>query len=176
MGLLNLNRALALASEVPGAVKETKRYKAHQRESATKVTGSHPPGGAPPMRKVSAHQALNYFLKKQAGGEISRGGIMKAMPAAFAAGMVTAGGDLALRGAGSVVGGVYQRFASKRMCEDITRRYPDIKRNEKKAREAFDLAVAYAPSLLKHPAAIGDFVRRQLEFPMAQWRSRPLAC
>lgn len=157
--------ALALAD----AAESGKKYHRQQRLAQKRVTGPHAPGGAPPMRKVSARQALNHYLRKQAAPKplMPVGELARNIPAALGLGAGLAAGGLAVREGGRGVAAVHQRLVSKRMFEELKRRYPEIRRNEAKAKEAFDLAIAYAPSLLKHPAAIGDFVRRQLEFPMS---------
>lgn len=165
MPLLTAGRALTLAMEAPDAVSKGKGYKRQQQMARTKkIDAPNLPGGAPPMRKVSATQALRFYLQKQAGkAPPGMSEVLKGMGLAAGIG----GTALAGRGLAKGVGSVYQRFAANRMFEEIKRRYPEIRRKPKEAREAFDIAIAYAPSLMKHPAAIGDFVRRQLQFPIS---------
>lgn len=156
---------LTVAVGAPGAVSQGRKYTAQQRERRN--PGSVPPGGIPPMKKVSARRALDHYLKKQAGPlPPTRGGLAHALPWALLAGAGLTAGGMGASAAARGVGGVYQRFQSNRMFEELQRRYPEIRRHPK-AREYFDLIIAYAPSLMRHPAAIGDFLRRQLEYPMS---------
>jgi hypothetical protein len=81
------------------------------------------------------------------------------------------GTGLAAAGAGvgaaaSGVGNMFTRLQAKRMFDELQRRHPEVKSNPK-ARQYYDLIVAYAPSLLRHPNAVGDFLLRQLQYPMS---------
>jgi len=159
--------ALNLASTLSDVRGKTKGYMAQQK--AARISAPLPAGGIPEMRKVSALQAMRYFLHKQAGGPdpISGGTFLKNLPAAIGLGAAAAGGG-ALLGAGARgVGGIYQKFVAERMFKELQQRYPEIRNKPQEARKYFELIVAYAPSLLRHHAAIGDFLRRQLEYPMS---------
>ena len=139
-----------------------KRYTRQQR-----VRGMKPPMPVPqpqPQIKMSAARALKSCLHKQAGigSTVSEAG-KKMLPLLLAGTALQATGmglGMGARG----VGGAYQRFQSERMFKELKRRYPSVKRHPK-AREYFDMIVAYAPSLMRHPSAIGDFLDRQLQYP-----------
>ena len=88
------------------------------------------------------------------------------VPKALGIGMSLSLGGLGAYQIGKGVGNTYQKFQANRMFVILQNRYPEIRRN-KKSREYFDLIIAYAPSLLRHPTAIGDFLTRQLEYPMS---------
>jgi len=158
-----VNLGLTAVTAGPEAVVNSKKYMNMQRNA--RVKGVVAAGGVPPMKKTSAKQALRFYLQKQAGSTTFAQG-MKSLPGALALGAGLAAGGLLAAGGAKGVGGIFQSFQSKRMFEELKRRYPEINRN-KKSREYFDLIVAYAPSLMRHPAAIGDFLRRQLEYPMS---------
>lgn len=111
------------------------------------------------MQKVSAKQVLMEKLEKTAVPSMTFG-------QALGIGAALTGTAMAARAGSAGIGSLYTKFKSERMFKELTNRYPEIKRHPK-AREYFDLIVAYAPSLLKHPTAIGDFLRRQLEYPMS---------
>jgi hypothetical protein len=170
-----LNMGLTAAFEGPDAYKRAKGYTAQQRERR-KSMGRVPPGGVPPMKKLSARNALMSILHSQmeknavTAKDLPKGfpfgSALKSLPGALAMGAGLAGGGLLAAKAGRGVGSVFQSFQANRMFRELQRRYPEIKRHPK-AREYFDLIVAYAPSLMRHPAAIGDFLRRQLEYPMS---------
>ena len=171
-----LSMGLTAMFEGPEAYKKTKGYIAQQR-AGVKRMGSVPPGGVPSMSKISARNALMSFLRvaKGAGGKAVDPKTMKgfpfaealkSLPGALTIGAGLAGGGLLAAKAGGGVGGVFQTFQANRMFGELKRRYPEIKRHPK-AREYFDLIVAYAPSLMRHHAAVGDFLRRQLEYPMS---------
>lgn len=150
--------------DLPAGVSRTRRFIGDQRKR--RVTAPVPPGGVPKMTKIN--QILNRHLEKVAGNnpvvkpENFRKALMHGL--AMGAGLSGAGlvGTMGIRG----VGGTYQKFVKERMFKHLNQRYPEIKRNPK-AREYFDLIVAYAPSLMRHPSAIGDFLRRQLEYPVS---------
>lgn len=165
-----VNLGLTAAFEGPEAVSQSKKYKAQQQSGHKRISASVPPGGVPNMKKVSAHQALRYYIQKQAAipklRKLPFGSGMFTLPGALALGAGTALGGMGAYGVAKGVGNVYQNFQSKRMFKELTQRYPEIKRHPK-AHEYFELIVAYAPSLMRHPAAIGDFLRRQLEYPMS---------
>jgi hypothetical protein len=161
-----------MALSAPEAMKHTKRYAKQQALGVKKLKADQAPGSAPPMRKVSAKQALRFHLKKQASVNkeaapmLSFGSAMKAVPMALGAGALLAAGGMAARGGAGAVGGAFQKFQSNRMFKELEQRYPDVRRH-KDARKYFDLIVAYAPSLMRHHAAIGDFLTRQLQYPMS---------
>lgn len=161
-----VNLGLTAAFEGPEAVGHTKRYIAQQRSGQKKVNAPVPPGGVPNMSKISAHQALRYYLRKQAAIPGGWGSAARNLPGALALGAGVAAGGLLAASGGRGVGNVYQRFQAQSMFKTLTQRYPEIRRHPK-AREYFDMIVAYAPSLMRHPTAIGDFLRRQLEYPMS---------
>lgn len=154
---------LGLALMAPEAAGDTKKYIRQQR--LARVKGRVPPGGVPDMKKISAHQALRHFLHKEAGPTFGFRQAMGSLPGALALGAGLAGGGLLAAGGAKGVGGVFQKFQGQRMFAELRRRYPEVKRHPK-AREYFDMIVAYAPSLMRHPTAIGDFLKRQLEYPM----------
>ena len=156
--------ALNLASTLSDVRGRTKGYMAQQK--ASRISAPLPAGGIPEMRKVSALQAMRYFLHKQADG-VGAGSLLKSLPGAMALGGAMAGGGLAMGAAARGVGGIYQKFVAERMFKELQQRYPEIRNKPQEARKYFELIVAYAPSLLRHHAAIGDFLRRQLEYPMS---------
>lgn len=112
------------------------------------------------MRKVSALK--KKLAEKTASRKLDWGAVQT--------GLAIAGGTAALglagRAVGSGVSGAFQKLQANRMFNDLQQRYPEIKRH-KDARKYFDLIIAYAPSLMRHHAAVGDFLRRQLEYPMS---------
>jgi hypothetical protein len=97
-----------------------------------------------------------------------------ALPAGLGSDMAKAlmiGTGLAVAGAGvgaaaGGVGSMFTRLQASRMYDELRRRHSDVKSNPK-SRQYFDLIVAYAPSLMRHPSAIGDFLLRQLQYPMS---------
>lgn len=146
----------------PDAISKGKEIKIKQQE---KRLGTNLPGGAPPMRKVSSRAALNLkqkLMDKQAAGIPEPFGVGKAL----LVGAGLAGGGIIAGKAAQGVSGAFVKFKSERMFKELERRYPEIRRH-KEARKYFDLIIAYAPSLLRHHAAVGDFLRRQLEYPMS---------
>jgi hypothetical protein len=168
---IGIGTALNLALSAPEAAEHTKRYAKQQAAGVKKLKGTHAPGGAPPMRKVSAKQALHFHLKKQAEEKTAEpklpfGSAAKALPWALLAGAGIATGGMVARGGAGAVGGAFQKFQSSRMFKELQQRYPEIRRH-KDARKYFDLIVAYAPSLMRHHAAVGDFLTRQLQYPMS---------
>jgi hypothetical protein len=166
-GLGTALSALNLATNLSDVRQKTKGYMAQQK--AARIHAPLPAGGIPEMRKVSALRAMRYFLSKQAGGPdpISAGTFLKNIPAALGLGAAMAGGGMAVGAAARGVGGIYQKFVAERMFKELQQRYPEIRNKPQEARKYFELIVAYAPSLLRHHAAIGDFLRRQLEYPMS---------
>jgi hypothetical protein len=110
-----------------------------------------------------ASDVLRSHLKKEG-----------ALPAGLGSDMAKAlmiGTGLAVAGAGvgaaaSGVGSMFTRLQASRMYDELRRRHPEVKSNPK-SRQYFDLIVAYAPSLMRHPSAIGDFLLRQLQYPMS---------
>ena len=97
-----------------------------------------------------------------------------ALPAGLGSDMAKAlmiGTGLAVAGAGvgaaaGGVGSMFTRLQASRMYDELRRRHSEVKSNPK-SRQYFDLIVAYAPSLMRHPSAIGDFLLRQLQYPMS---------
>jgi hypothetical protein len=150
----------------PEIKRQTKGYIAQQRAGVRKISGPHAPGEVPPMKKISARRVLDHYLEKQAVKVgASFGGMASSLPAALLMGAGLAAGGLLASGGASGVANMFQRHKSERMFEELKRRYPEVRRHPK-GREYFDMIVAYAPSLMRHPAAIGDFLKRQLEYPM----------
>jgi hypothetical protein len=96
------------------------------------------------------------------------------IPTGFGSDMAKAlmiGTGLAVAGAGvgaaaGGVGSMFTRLQASRMYDELRRRHSEVKSNPK-SRQYFDLIVAYAPSLMRHPSAIGDFLLRQLQYPMS---------
>lgn len=155
------NLAATGALQVPEAGRQARAY---SRQQARGIRAPGPAGDIPDMQKVSVRQALRFYLRKQAAGPASNFFGNLGMGVAKGVGTALAGSIL---GAGALgLGSVYQRFQAGRTFDELQRRYPEIKKNAR-ARDYFDMIVAYAPSLMKHPAAIGDFLRRQLEYPMS---------
>ena len=148
-----------LGPEIKG---KTKGYIAQQRAG---VRGPHAPGEVPPMKKISARRVFAHYLAKQAGGSLSFGGAVSSLPGALLMGTGLAAGGLLAGGGARGVASMFQRHKAERMYNELRRRYPEVRRHPK-AREYFDMIVAYAPSLMRHPVAIGDFLKRQLEYPM----------
>jgi hypothetical protein len=155
---------LNVALNAPDSISQGKKIsqQQQQRRQPQPQIGTHAPGGAPPMRKVS--ELKKKLMKKQAGGGklIDQKTLMTGLALAGSLGVLQAGGAMAAKG----VGGTFQKFQANRVFKDLESRYPEIKRNPN-SRKYFDLIVAYAPSLMRHHAAIGDFLRRQLEYPMS---------
>ena len=161
---MSVSALLNVALAAPDAVGKGKGYAQKQRDRRTKPEiGTHPPGGAPPMRKISA----KHLMEKKAGNLTPlRSDFARALPYALGMGAATAAGTMMAGGAARGVGSVFQKFKSNRMFKELQQRYPEIRRH-KDARKYFDMVVAYAPSLMRHHAAIGDFLSRQLQYPMS---------
>ena len=163
---MSVGALLNVALSAPDAIAKGKGYANQQREKRNPQIGTHPPGGAPPMRKVSAAQVLREkLMEKKAAGMLPPGAGAH-IGQALLTGALMAGGGVALSGAARGVGGAFQRLQAERMFKELQGRYPEIRRH-KDARKYFDMTVAYAPSLMRHHAAIGDFLKRQLEYPMS---------
>jgi hypothetical protein len=149
-------------------VRQARGYMAQQRAGTRHVRAPEAAGEIPTMQKISARKALRFYMRKHAviipppaatglAGNLARAMLMGAAGT----------GAAMLMGSGiSGVGGVFQKYQAGRMFQELQTRYPEIKQHPK-AREYFDMIVAYAPSLLRHHAAVGDFLRRQLEYPMS---------
>jgi hypothetical protein len=171
MGILGLAAkhplaTLNLAMNTSQLKSHTQDYIAQQRAgTAKKIKGPVPPGGVPPMQKMSAHQALRYFLKKKAA--VPWENLAKAVGTSLLVGGGLTAAGMAVGAGARGVGGVYQQFQANRMFEDLKRMYPEIRQKPQDARKYFDMILAYAPGLMRHHAAIGDFLRRQLEYPMS---------
>lgn len=161
--------AFQAALSAPDVMDKTKNYMAQQRAGSKKVTAPVPPGGVPNMKKVSAHQALRHFLKKQAAmpPPFAPQKLRTAIPWALGIGAGLTASSLAIGAGARGIGGAYQRFQANRMFKELQQRYPEVRRKPEDARKYFDLIIAYAPSLMRHHAAIGDFLKRQLEYPMS---------
>lgn len=112
---------------------------------------------------MSAKSVLHSYLRKQAS---SAGDIASQAGKALLVGAGLAAGGAAIGKGVNAVGDMFTRLQAKRMFEELQRRHPEVKSNPK-ARQYFDLTVAYAPSLLRHPNAVGDFLIRQLQYPMS---------
>jgi len=151
------------AMTVPDLVTDTKEHTAKQRQ---RRLGTHMPGGAPPMRKISAAAGLRRSLEKTSDRKIEFTKALTSIPGALGLGAALTGGGLLAGGAAHGIVSAYQKMQAARMFKELQQRYPDIKRH-KDARKYFDLIVAYAPSLMRHHAAIGDFLTRQLQYPMS---------
>lgn len=117
------------------------------------------PQRPPPPKTAGAKQMMRSYLHKNASLKAE---VTKAM--AVGAGLTAAGVGIGL--ASNVVGDMYVKLQAARMFSELSRRHSEVRGN-KRAREYFDLIVAYAPSLLRHPNAIGDFLLRQLQYPMS---------
>lgn len=127
------------------------------------------------LQAVGKAKEYNQMLRPKLASEVLRGHLKKAaLPAGIRDTMANAlivGAGLAAAGAGvgaaaKGVGSMYTRLQASRMFSELQRRHPEVKTNPK-ARQYFDLIVAYAPSLMRHPNAIGDFLMRQLQYPMS---------
>lgn len=127
------------------------------------------------LQAVSKAREYNQMFQPKLASEVLRGHLKKAaLPEGIGANMINAlvvGAGLAAAGAGvsaaaGGVGSMFTRLRAGRMFEELKRRHPEIKSNPR-ARQYFDLIVAYAPSLMRHPNAIGDFLMRQLQYPMS---------
>jgi hypothetical protein len=121
-------------------------------------------GDADTERMMSAKEVLHSYLRKQASS--SMGDIAAGAGKAMLVGAGLAAGSAAIGKGFDAVGGMFTRMQAKRMFEELQKRHPEVKSNQK-ARQYFDLIIAYAPSLLRHPNAIGDFLIRQLQYPMS---------
>lgn len=144
--------AISSALYAPDAIDKGKAYKRRLQN---------PTGAEPIMNKISARKALKQYLQKE-GMAASAIGSTMAHGAAIGLGSAAAG-FAAAKGA-RVVGDVFMSFRNNRLFDELKSRYPDIKKN-KNGREYFDMVLAYAPSLARHPTAIGDFLSRQLQYP-----------
>jgi hypothetical protein len=71
-----------------------------------------------------------------------------------------------IQGVATGIGGMFERSHRKKLYEELVRRNPSLSRDPR-AREYFDLAMTYAPSLGRHPLAIGDFLKKQLQYPVS---------
>ncbi len=88
---------------------------------------------------------------------------------ALASGVAAAGAAGAgklLDAASKGVGGIFERRQRDKLFETLLARDPALKK-EQRAREYFDLVLTYAPALGDHPTAIGDFLKRQLQYPVS---------
>lgn len=83
---------------------------------------------------------------------------------AAAAGAAGAGKVVDL--ASKSVGSIFENRRRDKLFEQIVARDPMLKQNAR-AREYFDLVLTYAPALGDHPTAIGDFLKRQLQYPVS---------
>ena len=164
MGVINTAFGIMNAQQLAGDVKRMTR-----QQRAKRINAPVPPGGVPNMSKISARQGLrsclaNVRMRKEAAKPLSN--MLRAFPRAFGYGLGIAGSSMLAYGGAKGVAAAHQKIMSARMFKRLQQIYPEIKRHPK-AREYFDLIIAYAPSLLRHPAAVGDFLRRQLEYPMS---------
>ncbi len=82
-------------------------------------------------------------------------------------------GNLLFQGAGQAissaargVGSIFERSRREKLFQEVIRLDPSLKSNTR-SREYFDLIMTYAPSLGDHPTAIGDFLRRQMQYPVS---------
>ena len=74
--------------------------------------------------------------------------------------------------ASSGVGSIFERRRRDKLFEKLLVIDPALKQNPR-SREYFDLVMTYAPSLGDHPTAIGDCLRRQLQYPMTSTEFLP---
>lgn len=65
----------------------------------------------------------------------------------------------------SAVAGPFERRRRDKLFEQLLARDPALK-SMPRAREYFDLVMTYAPSLGDHPTAIGDFLKKQMQYPV----------
>jgi len=115
------------------------------------------------MNKISARKALRHYLKKEA---VTASTVASMMAAGLAVGVGSQLAGRAVAGGARAVGDVFLSFRNNRLFDELKAKYPEIKSN-KRAREYFDMIMAYAPSLARHPTAIGDFLSRQLQYPVS---------
>ena len=148
-------KALGVGMYGSEGVSQSKRYKQELDVKHKRVPGGAAPGALP----MSAKEAMMKHLKKEAVGP-------KDVAKAFAYGLAISGSTAVVGGAAMGAASMYTKMQANRMFKTLQTREPTI-RNNKKAREYFELIVAYAPSLMRHPNAIGDFLKRQLEYPMS---------
>lgn len=130
------------------------------------------------MQAAGKAQEYNQMLRPKTilASEVLRSHLKKTatVPSDIGSNMINAlmiGAGLAAAGVGvgaaaNGVGSMFTKLQSGRMFDELRRTHPEIKSNPK-ARQYFDLIVAYAPSLMRHPSAIGDFLMRQLQYPMS---------
>jgi hypothetical protein len=85
--------------------------------------------------------------------------------AALGATIFQAGGAV-VGAAARGVGSIFERSRRENLFKEVLRLDPSLKSNPR-VREYFDLIMTYAPSLGDHPTAIGDFLRRQLQYPVS---------
>lgn len=84
----------------------------------------------------------------------------------IAAGLTAAAG-VGLKGLDALTSAVSAPFERRRrdkLFEQLLTRDPALK-NMPRAREYFDLVMTYAPALGDHPTAIGDFLKKQMQYP-----------
>ena len=148
-------KALGVGMYGSEGVGQSKRYKQELDVKHKRVPGGAAPGALP----MSAKEAMMKHLKKEAStaSDIRR---------AFTSGLAVTALATAVGSTAVGVTSMYTKMQANRMFKLLQSREPTV-RNNKKAREYFELIVAYAPSLMRHPNAIGDFLKRQLEYPMS---------
>lgn len=165
MSTATLLKGLGVGLAVGESTQQGKRYLRQQRARGIKPGMPQPQQPQQPRVKISARRALKSCLRKEAvpSGAQTRA-VLEKMKPWLAAGLALQGSAMALSGGARGVGSVFQRYQAERMFKELKTRYPSVKRHPK-AREYFDMIVAYAPSLMRHPSAIGDFLDRQLQYP-----------
>jgi len=120
----------------------------------------------PKMASVKESVLNASGLRMEKSAAMKSSDVASIIGKALAAGTGLAAGGALIGAAGHGVGSAYTRLKAGRMFDELSRRHPEIKKSPQ-AKEYFDLIVAFAPSLLRHPSAIGDFLRRQLQYPMS---------
>jgi hypothetical protein len=85
------------------------------------------------------------------------------------AGALSAGaalGGLGVRAAAKGVGGMFDRSRNNRLFQRLAQKDKNLAKDPR-ARQYFDLIMTYAPSLGKNDMAIGDFLKKQLQYPVS---------
>jgi len=112
-----------------------------------------------------SHLSKNADLFSPADKRMFRQGAYAALGSAATATMIGLARH-GVSGAASGVGGIFERHQRRKLFAEVLRRNPGM-RSQPRAQEYFDLIMTYAPSLGRHPTAIGDFLVKQMQYPVS---------
>lgn len=146
---------LGAAETASRARDATKRLKKMQ---ATPIVG--------PMKMAAAQLGFD-FMHGMSGLKPSFGTLGAIALASGIAAAGTAGAEKLINLAGRNVSSMFERRKREKLYEQLLQREPTLKQHHARAREVFDMVLTYAPSLADHPMAIGDFMKRQLQYPVS---------